>query len=258
MEQREKELAVAIRKLFSSMESTYAKAASTAGKRIGSSIVKSSLEVDFSEDLYAFSRYFSDVVTQDVSETVSKASLRSRELARDFAEHISGALISRVSRTQRNTIQSVIARSIDQNLSIKEMTSEIKRSIGLLPQQERALRRLRGHLGEQGKTGRAIEMALRAKREQMLIARAKTIASTELQTAKNIGQFEDWVLRLDEGKYEPSVKKRWIAGDACPVCIKLSQKEPIPLKDVFEEVQKAFLHPPAHPNCKCKIKLVKE
>lgn len=258
MEQREKELAVAIRRLFSSMEKTYAKAAENAGKRIGSSIVKSSLEVDFSEDLYAFSRYVSDLITQDVSETVSKSSLRSRELARDFAEHISGDLISRVSRTQRSTIQTVIARSIDQNLSIKEMTAEIKKSIGLLPRQERALRRLRGHLGEQGKSGRAIELAVRAKREEMLISRAKTIARTELQSAKNIGQFEDWVLRVDEGKYNPSVRKRWVAGDACPVCINLSQRAAIPLKDVFREVKKSFLHPPAHPNCKCRIKLVKE
>lgn len=258
MEQREKDLAVAIRKLFSAMESTYIKAAEQAGKRVGSSIVKSSLEVDFSGELYEFSSYMSDIILQDVAETVQKASLRATELARDFAEHMSGDLVSRVSRTQRNTIQNVVAQSIDQNSSIKEMTAAIALAIGLLPRQERALRRLRSHLGEQGRSRRAIEMAVKARREEMLLSRAKTIARTELQTARNIGQFEDWMLRLEDGSYKPSVKKKWIAGDACPVCIALSQEPAVPLKESFSAVQKSFLHPPAHPNCKCKIKLVKE
>jgi hypothetical protein len=87
-------------------------------------------------------------------------------------------------------------------------------------------------------------------------SRARMIARTEIAYAQNAGiQYQNQLL-VDSGVVAPESLKEWITGpfDVCNICVPLGGTR-VPLSLDFQW-QGGTGNPPAHPNCRCKTRLV--
>ena len=86
-------------------------------------------------------------------------------------------------------------------------------------------------------------------------SRARTIARTEMMRASNQGRLEGMLQAADAGLVNPvAAKKQWVTSrfDVCPICV--------PLNGVAVGIKESFgsagQRPPAHPNCRCTIRML--
>ena len=85
-------------------------------------------------------------------------------------------------------------------------------------------------------------------------ARAKTISRTEIMRASNAGRMEGMNQALSKGLITNNARKQWQTSryDVCPICVGVSG-EIRPIKEPFSV---GGDHPPAHPNCRCTVRLL--
>ena len=89
-----------------------------------------------------------------------------------------------------------------------------------------------------------------------------TIARTELAFAASEGQEEIW---SDASKQQAidltTMSRKWIATPGgkptCRICQHLASLAPIPFEKSFAYGGFKGQHPPAHPNCRCTVGLVR-
>jgi hypothetical protein len=87
-------------------------------------------------------------------------------------------------------------------------------------------------------------------------ARARMIARTEIAVAQNAGILAQQQALIDAGVVAPNSQKEWITGpfDVCNICTPLGGTR-VGQADFFSW-QGGSGFPPAHPNCRCKTRLV--
>lgn len=86
-------------------------------------------------------------------------------------------------------------------------------------------------------------------------SRARTIARTEIMRASNQGRLLGMLDAADQGLVDPvAAKKQWVTSrfDVCPICVPLNGRT-VGLKESFGSPGQA---PPAHPNCRCTIRML--
>lgn len=93
--------------------------------------------------------------------------------------------------------------------------------------------------------------------EKLRRARSRMIARTEISAAQNAGIQQQHDRMIAEGVVAPDAKKRWITGpyDVCNICVPLGASAPIPADEDFFWASGSG-NPPAHPNCRCKTRLL--
>lgn len=116
---------------------------------------------------------------------------------------------------------------------------------------------------EQIQSGRTSRQALAAAEagmerygSKLRRARSRAIARTEIAFAQNAGiQYQNDLL-VSSGVVAPESNKEWITGpfDVCDICVPLGGTR-VPLSLDFSW-QGGAGNPPAHPNCRCKTRLV--
>ena len=88
-------------------------------------------------------------------------------------------------------------------------------------------------------------------------SRARMIARTEIMRASNQGRLEGMFQAAERGLINPVLaKKQWVTSsfDVCEICVPLSGVA-IGLKESFgAHLPDGGLAPPAHPNCRCRIR----
>ncbi len=92
--------------------------------------------------------------------------------------------------------------------------------------------------------------------EKLRRSRARMIARTEIAVAQNAGILAQQQALIDQGVAAPNSQREWITGpfDVCPICTPLGGTR-IGQADFFSWQGGAGV-PPAHPNCRCKTRLV--
>ena len=82
------------------------------------------------------------------------------------------------------------------------------------------------------------------------------IARTEIAAAQNAGIQAQQLAMIDAGVVSPESQKEWITGpfDVCQICQPLGGQK-VPAASGFSW-QNGSGNPPAHPNCRCKTRLV--
>ena len=92
--------------------------------------------------------------------------------------------------------------------------------------------------------------------EKLRRSRARMIARTEIAVAQNAGILAQQQALIDQGVASPNSQREWITGpfDVCPICTPLGGTR-IGQADFFSW-QGGSGFPPAHPNCRCKTRLV--
>ena len=90
-------------------------------------------------------------------------------------------------------------------------------------------------------------------------SRARMIARTEAQFARNRGHLDTMLQAQQTGLVGAEAMKQWVTGpfDVCDICTPLGGRK-VSLKTNFSWQGGGGPHPPAHPNCRCSINMVTE
>lgn len=227
----------------------------------GFDLVRTATATDFSVSLMPFllprmTPIFASAIETEIAK--DRELSQTRQLVLSYAEATSAILITSISDTQRRTIKSIIVDAIRRGTpGVRDMARQIRSTIGLLPRQATALVNYAAQLAEEGMSQERMRKLLAARKKKMITSRASTIARTELAFANNGGKFEDWKRKIDQGLLSRTIQKQWIGLDPCPICIQLAGLGPVPFGDPFysELAGRSWMHPPAHPNCKCSVGL---
>lgn len=164
-----------------------------------------------------------------------------------YATQYAAELVLDLSALSQAAVRGIIARVMGGELSVDSAARLIRASVGLTPQQTRALERFRVSL--QGKYEPAyIDQQTETYGRRLLAHRSTTIARTETIRAQTEGRNAAWLEARDEGLLGPGVMKRWITADdelVCELCQPLDgQLAPL-------DGDWGGYTPPRHPACRC-------
>jgi len=198
----------------------------------------------------------------------------------NFLQSYSFNLIHQISEEARNSIRQKIVRAFQEGGHPFQQAREIRDSIGLTQNQEKAVANYKRAL--QNNTRLALERQLRDRRfdpsvqgainagqpldpahidklvdryrSRYIDHRARTIARTETNRASVMGQRTVWRQARHQGFLDPdTTERRWIvSGDSntCDDCDELDE-ETVGLDEEFPDGD-----PPLHPACRCSVGLV--
>lgn len=131
------------------------------------------------------------------------------------------------------------------NPRVQDTLDELAQLVARVSDTTRAeIQQLVGQAAEEGWGPAELGRRIREHGEAFSVARAETIAATELASAYSLGAILRWE---DSGVV---LGKEWLTTEgACPICGPLSGTV-VGLKDVFPG---GVAFPPAHPNCRCAL-----
>jgi hypothetical protein len=182
----------------------------------------------------------------------------------DFVRRRSGELIRGITGAARDYIRDAVEAGLVNGVPVRTTARVIQAGIGLDPRLQRALARHGEELSAQGADDETITDSLERYADQLLSYRSEMIARTETMTASNQGTLDSWRQANNDGLLPGGMMKRWIAAvgslRTCPICNELADHDPVPaIGGVFTSgiLGDSFEAPPAHPNCRCTVGLVR-
>lgn len=197
-----------------------------------------------------------------------------------WAQSQSSQLVKYVTDQQRAAIREVVGRAMSGEFTYATAARELRSmnyAIGLDPRRASALAsfadrtstRVQAFIASKPNWSAARKQALvdRAQRKvdryskRLLKARTETIARTETMASANQGMLEAWQQAIETGKISPNLVKKWITTPDDRRCVKICK----PMQGQMTRVDAAFTvplvgqvqRPPAHPNCRCVMALVR-
>lgn len=188
------------------------------------------------------------------------------------AERAAAMLVTRVSEEMRQALRALIVRGIREGVPPAKLARMITDAIGLNAQQAAALMNYRAALeAEEGLSPVTLERQVVKYRDQLLRKRKQMIARTETMRSVNSGKLESAMQAQSHGWLGSEAVKRWTAAPEelmpprCEVCAALDGME-LPLHAAFPLGREtapsssssvtAVLAPPAHPHCRCTLKIL--
>jgi len=173
-----------------------------------------------------------------------------------------GQIVTAVDNSTRDSIRQIIARSFQDQITVRETAKVLRNVVGLHPRWANAVYDYRDRLITQYEdeglttsraTTRADEMSAKY-RTSLVRARASMIARTEIQLAQNQGRYLGWTQAYETGLLDGTSTKMWLtaAYDVCDICLDL-QGQIVGWNSPFTN---GDLMPPAHPNCRCTSVLI--
>lgn len=186
----------------------------------------------------------------------------SNPMLKGFIQRRTGELIRGIQSDVQTTVQNAVARSFNEALTPRQVALQIKGSIGLLPQHERALANYRQSLMVGGVAPGRVEKLADQYENKLLDYRANTIARTETRFATNQGQLAVWHEGAKQGYIDKATaKKEWVVdGDPCETCepmdgIKVALDDAWTLEYPNGDIKAVYIPTEAHPNCMCGMEL---
>lgn len=171
-----------------------------------------------------------------------------------------GELVQGISDEQRGVIRDALAAMHKEGRRPQSVESTIKSLVGLNEQQAGAVERRRGTMLEAGVDFDKVDAAVEHYADDLLDARAETIARTEGKEAIERGQADAWRVAQNEQLLPAATRRRWTSmpdsDRRCDMCESMDGQivgldEPFVSDDVGE-----VGNPPLHPRCRCMQALV--
>ena len=183
-----------------------------------------------------------------------------------YAQSNAARLIVEITNEQRALVRDLVTRAVRDGLTVDEVAAIVQRSIGLHDRWARAVNNrhdfILADMIERGfpmRTARAQAAAVaQTYHDELLYARARTIARTEILDAHNAGRWEGWADAVANGLVPTDATKSWSVrvpsrGDSpCPICLPIAG-ETVKWDEPFSV---GVMMPPLHPNCVCTAVLV--
>lgn len=217
-----------------------------------SSIEPAAFQAPVIEGAQELSQEFTTRILSDLSASASSA----------VRFEISDILASRPAPTEtvrdlQNRIQGILADASTDTMSGLTLRQQRANTNEALSAMEAALKNGATDAQAQARFDQVLEKGAERRRRQ----RARTIARTETNRAVNAATRQSFDTAIAEGLIEPDSQAQWVTGpfDVCPICVSLAgQTVSLIEQGQFETdlTSSPTLYPPAHPNCRCKIRLV--
>lgn len=185
-----------------------------------------------------------------------------------IAAQIAADMVTRVTEATKWAIRQVIVDAQASGISLREQAKSITRILieqaGLDAPRARRLERYRLTLEERGTSARALERMVGQRRDQLLQARARTIARHETMDASVAGQVEVWSQAQEQGLLPAVLTLEWIDTEdrrTCPVCTALGGQRARKGEQFHSSAERggngrSYERPPAHILCRCALSLV--
>lgn len=176
---------------------------------------------------------------------------------KSWIERRAAALVKAITKEQREAIRLVVKRVYDSGMGIDDAIPLVRAALGenaLFPRWAQAVVNYGMGLTDQGVAPAQVVEMTDAYYERLADQRAYMIARTEVLAAQNAGRMEGWTQLAQEGIIRvDEVLKEWDATyeNPCPECDAYDGTQ-VGLFDEFE-----LEGPPAHPNCRCVVQLVR-
>jgi hypothetical protein len=168
-------------------------------------------------------------------------------------------MVTSVTAQTRAAIIQAIERAIIEGRPPAEAAWDlIKLQMGLNKQREKALAAFRAKLADEGASNleeRAAKYARALERKRSIM-----IARTETLNASNGGQQTLWLEAKDAGYLDPNiVNRQWLVTDDdrldVDICEPMDGQE-VGLEESFRTGDgRSVMHPTAHPDCRCSMRL---
>lgn len=189
-----------------------------------------------------------------------------------YAEEVAAQLVTRVSEETRLALRELIVQGLRDGIPPRKLMRMIMDSVGLNAQQAAALANYRTALeAEEGLSEANVDKAVAKYGQRLLKARKLMIARTETMRFVNAGKLESALQAQAQGYLDQGAVKEWLAAPeeleppVCPICSGLNGMQ-VPLFGAFPIGREsassssssvtAVLAPPAHPYCRCTIKIL--
>lgn len=183
---------------------------------------------------------------------------RSPAVLRWASKH-SAELVRSISDEARGAIRAVVTRMHESGVPPRDAVPLVRQALGenaLFPRWAQAVANLGIRLYGQGRSVSEVKAMTGAYYERLADARASTIARTEIIAAQNEGRAQGWQQLVDAGVLDKTkLAKQWDASHegVCPICDALDG-DVVALDGLFSV---GVPRPPAHPNCRCVVLLVR-
>lgn len=184
-----------------------------------------------------------------------------------WAEKRAAELITAIEDQTRQGIRQIIFESVRDGIDADTTAKRIKNVIGLHPrwasavntyEQKQVTRLIKEGLSPDKAKKKAGELASKY-RDSLVKKRSKMIARTEIMTTSNKGREMGWQTLGQEGLVDPVSEKEWITaprgssyGEPCDTCSSMRGQR-VRYNHAFPN---GLFSPPAHPHCRCTVKLV--
>jgi HK97 family phage portal protein len=179
-----------------------------------------------------------------------------------WANKHAGEFIAELTAEQARTLDRVIAESLTSGWKPEKTARYLREAFGLTRPQAASMTRFGERMFEEGVTPEVWQRRMEAYHEAKIRERSKMIARTELAYASSQGQEGLWNIAKRQGVLDTGrMMRKWITamdgpppfGGVCNVCAPLGKQPAVEFDSPFSN---GMTSPPAHPNCRCAVKLV--
>lgn len=175
-----------------------------------------------------------------------------------FIEARTATLVTRVSDNTRTIISNAVRRSFNEAGTPRDVSREIRDSIGLLPQHEIAVHNLHSGLLAKGMSPDKAQVMADTYTDKLLDYRATMIGRTESAFAKNYGQLYVWQQAGSENLLPEGSLKVWnnTGPEPCEDCVEMDGVS-IGLFEFWNTPDGQSVEVPneIHPHCNCIMTL---
>jgi len=179
-----------------------------------------------------------------------------------WASTRSSNLIVQIQESQRNAVRDIVAQAVAGGGTAETVARQVRAVVGLDPRRAAALGKFAQERFTQATTPKAQAAAAKAVeryRKRLLRSRGEVIARTEVLSAMHAGQLDAWTEAKNRGEIGAGMVKRWIVTPddrLCPYCAPLQGQQVQPTEP-FKTTYGPKDTPPAHPQCRCVMALVR-
>lgn len=170
----------------------------------------------------------------------------------------SGESIREFGNINRSTFRDMLAKAKDMNMSTSHLSRWLKNvGVGLDSRSANAVENYRRRLEEDGTNPKRIDALVRRYSERLERQRAVRIAKTETLTAETQGRLEYLRQEQERGNIGRDALLEWVTSldeRTCQVCSDLDGEA----HTVGYLFSGGIVGPPAHPSCRCSLRLTKE
>lgn len=181
----------------------------------------------------------------------------------EFIRMDTARLVTGVSEQTKKSIRQSILTAFNEGLNPRVAARMIRDEIGLTPKQQGAITKFRNNLIDQGLPRERIERMLKRRRDKALRQRSESIARTETLRALSDGRQQFWNQAVEQGALdETELERQWLTAQDervdCKICKPLNRDRVGMFEDFVADTGQTFTNPPAHPQCRCTVVLVRK
>lgn len=179
----------------------------------------------------------------------------------DYVKVHTAKLVTEVTATTKQGLRVVVDAAFKAGLNPKDAARQVKPLIGLHSRQSTALWNRMARLRASGLSEARIDKEQAKLGRKMLKARSELIARTELCDVREEAKHRTWLQAINSGEIPAGAMKEWVAAPGertCDVCGTILNGQRVPVMGYFVVGTRVLSRSPAHPGCRCPIRLVRE